>query len=440
MIQPAQPLPTKICTVADDVEAIIRLGEYLSHLESDFLRYDYAFNDAVAALQSPELLDLAAVVIAPSRLTTEKPAQLLEVVGTTLAAGTKCIVLLPKDTILPAQLQSKAIEIIVGPPFVPKSSIVQQRHEKTDTKPITQEGIAQKEKNQSRGLSLSRLFRSGKRKGSDYLINEQNIQAQEREKIRKIKVVCFQGTAGGVGATTIATNFAVELARSLRDQPVCLLDFNLQFGNAANLLDIKSNPKTIDAYKNVSRLDVDAFKSLLYEYDDNLNVFAAPGEMMPLDALGEDSVEKIISLARSVSTCVVIDLPHSIPDWYGKIIVECDELILVSVADVRCAHNAQKLLDLFKNESLPLSKCHFVLNRTPKRPDKSWASNHQNFELGIGRKFKYLFGDGGDEVQYLANMGLPVHNAGHGNLFRKGILDFAGSYTDRIDQNVIEGV
>ena len=435
MLHPSQSYLPKICTIADDVEAVLRLAEYLSHIDEEFLRYDHSFSDVSRALQSPELEDVTTVIIAPSLSSAEKHVLLTEVVNQAIALGAICILLLPKSLPFPEELKLKGVEIVSGPPFVPIKRITQRNPDQVETPSPSSVAIKNGFSATRWDLSLSRFFRFGR--GRDASKDKVKETVSDFE---KIQVIAFQGVAGGVGTTTIAASFAIELADKLQDGSVCLLDLNVQFGNAAELLDVKSNSKITDAFRNIPRLDIDAFKSLLFEYSDNLSVFSAPPEVMPLDVLNDDGVEKLIALARSVSACVIIDLPSSIPDWYGKMIVECDELILVSVADVRCAHNSRKLLDLLQSEKLPASKCCFVLNKTPKRPDKSWLSHRESFELGIGKKFKHSFGHGGDEITYLGNAGLSLKHAHDNNLFKKSVAEFGVLYVDRVGQKYVEGV
>lgn len=435
MLNPSPSYLPKICTIADDVEAVIRLAEYLSHIDEEFLRYDYSFSDASTALQSPELEDVVTVIIAPSLSSAEKHVLLIEVIDQAIALGAICILLLPKSLPFLEKLKLKGVEIVSGPPFVPIKGITQKNPDQVHT--LSKSSAATKDGSSASrwDLSLSRFFRLGREDDAS-----KNKSKETVSDLGKIQVIAFQGTAGGVGTTTIAASFAVELADRFQDKSVCLLDLNVQFGNTAELLDVKSNSKITDAFRNISRLDIDAFKSLLFEYSDNLSVFSAPPEVMPLDVLNDDGVEKLIELARSAFACVIIDLPSSIPDWYGKMIVECDELILVSVADVRCAYNARKLLDLLQSEKLPDSKCRFVLNKTPKRPDKSWLSHRESFELGIGKKFSHSFGYGGDEITELGNAGLSLKHAHDNNPFKKSVSEFGASYVDRVEQEFVEGV
>ena len=440
MTQPLHPdLPT-IYTVSDDVDAVIRLAEYLSHIEEEFLRYDYSLNDAAVALKSSELVDIAKVIIAPSELSTTKPVKLMEVVDEATELGAECTILLTKEMSLPTQLRKKGVNIVSGPPFGPHTRIDRSKNNQIAYGASTF-GILKREPITHWLTAIASNFSRPQRKNSE---NFANVQYDHRNDIlehqKEIRVICFQGMAGGVGATTIATNFAVELSRKFQNTTVCLMDFNLQFGNAANLLNITSNPKIIDAYKNISRIDIDAFRSLLHTYSENLSVFNVPPEIMPIDALNDNSIEKLIHHARSVSTYIIIDLPSSVPDWYGKIVVECDELILVSVADVRCAHNSQKLLELLGSEGLPISKCQFVLNKVPKRPDKSWLSHQKNFELGLNKQFRYLFNDGGPEIANLANAGLPVWNANSSNLLKKSITEFSNYYIKKEDYKLAESI
>src|SRR5205085_10381485 len=82
-----------------------------------------------------------------------------------------------------------------------------------------------------------------------------------REEVRRHKkttgkLLVFTGAKGGSGVTTVASNFAVALAKQSGGK-AALLDFDLQLGDAALTLGITPKFTALDALENTNRLDSD---------------------------------------------------------------------------------------------------------------------------------------------------------------------------------------
>ena len=77
-----------------------------------------------------------------------------------------------------------------------------------------------------------------------------------KTEIVEAKVIGFLAVKGGVGATTIATHFSVELARQTRAK-VLLMDLDMSGRSAALLLKADARYSVADAATNLHRLDTD---------------------------------------------------------------------------------------------------------------------------------------------------------------------------------------
>lgn len=107
-------------------------------------------------------------------------------------------------------------------------------------------------------------------------VRRDELRGQKRV---KGKPLVFVGAKGGSGTTTVASNFAVALARE-SGQRVVLVDLNLQLGDAALTLGMKSPFSTLDALRNGGRLDSELVAKLLAEHSSGLKVLAAPDDLV----------------------------------------------------------------------------------------------------------------------------------------------------------------
>ena len=81
------------------------------------------------------------------------------------------------------------------------------------------------------------------------------------------QVIAFMHLAGGAGATTLAVNSACLLAQESKRDDTCLLDLDIQFGNAANLLDLPSRSPIQEILDDPSRLDRQMLESMMIKHD-----------------------------------------------------------------------------------------------------------------------------------------------------------------------------
>ncbi|MGA3045392.1 MAG: AAA family ATPase [Terracidiphilus sp.] len=119
------------------------------------------------------------------------------------------------------------------------------------------------------------------------------------------KLFVFLGTKGGVGVTTLASNFAIALAQE-SGQKVLLIDLGVPLGDVAINLGIVSEYSTSHALRDIARLDTRFLATLLTTHSSELSVLAAPSEFTD----GEqpiESIDKLVFVARQAFDYVVVD-------------------------------------------------------------------------------------------------------------------------------------
>ena len=108
------------------------------------------------------------------------------------------------------------------------------------------------------------------------------------------------GVAGGVGATTFASNLAWELATDHQDRRAPRLPDRPRTSSSA-----RSRPIwTCRARKRCSRccrtsagVDSDAFLQSMLTFNDKLHVFTAPADMLPLEIVTGEDIGKLLEMA-----------------------------------------------------------------------------------------------------------------------------------------------
>jgi pilus assembly protein CpaE len=221
---------------------------------------------------------------------------------------------------------------------------------------------------------LVRCMRAGAREFLAQPITSTTIaEAMVRASVRKPsarpakkttgKLLVFVGAKGGSGVTTIASNFAVALARD-SGKSVALIDLNLPFGNAALDLGLTSQYSTATALTNANRLDSNYLSTLLVKHSTGLSVLSAPDKYAQVHPT-EEAIERLAAVTRQDFDYVVVDAGSRF-DSSSKALFESGSTVyLVLQVGISELRNANRLIsEVFRANGLHLE---VVLNRFASR-------------------------------------------------------------------------
>jgi len=242
-------------------------------------------------------------------------------------------------------------------------------------------------------------------------------------------IVTVHGMAGGVGATTLAVNIAWELAnlKSKKPAKVCLLDFDLQFGTVATFLDLPRREAVYELLSDTETMDSESFLHSLVTYNEKLSVMTAPADILPLDMIGPEDVEKLLKFAQMNFDYVVIDMPSTIVQWTETVLSSSHVYLAPLELDMRSAQNTLRMVRALKSEDLPFEKLRFVLNRAPKFTDLSGKSRVKRMAESLDIEIELMMPDGGKPVVQSGDHGVPLLDTAAKNPLRKEIQKLADS-------------
>lgn len=177
--------------------------------------------------------------------------------------------------------------------------------------------------------------------------------------VRAGRIVTFLGALGGMGTTAIATQAGIIWAES---KNVCLIDLDVQFGNAALYLDLKPQLNVSDLIEAGDRLDAELLRSVAEVHASGLNVIACPADMVPLDALTPDLVNKLLDVATETFDIVMVDLPGAWLGWSLSALERSDAICLITGLSVPGMHQARRQLEVIDANGLG-DRVRVILNR-----------------------------------------------------------------------------
>ena len=245
-------------------------------------------------------------------------------------------------------------------------------------------------------------------------------------------VFCVHALSGGAGGTTFAVNLAWDLSviATQNGQSVCILDFDLQSGSVSTYLDLARTEKVYELLSQTSSMDRDAFCAALQVFKDNLSVLTAPSDMLPLDLLTPDEIERVIAMARDNFDFVIIDLPRTIVHWTETALEMSDLYFAMMELDLRSAQNTLRMIRALKADNISMDKHRFILNRAPRFTDLGGKARAKRMAESLGISIAVYLPDGGSQVRDANDHGLPLAEYAPKNPAHKEIQKFAAALFD----------
>ena len=182
------------------------------------------------------------------------------------------------------------------------------------------------------------------------------------------KMVCAIKSVGGIGATSLLTQVAIRASENEAKfgREVCLLDLDLQFGNAAFQLGLRPQLTFFDLIEAGGRLDGELLRATTTHHPSGLKVIGAPASLMPLDAVSSEQIIEIVEIAKREFGTVFVDLPASWTNWSLSLLAQADLVLLITELSVGGLHRARRQLDLLREQDLASVDLRVVVNRFEK--------------------------------------------------------------------------
>lgn len=409
-LQP-EPAPILACTISRDVQYFELL---IDDMEAELGEHwgDLSFDDARVFLDQPDAASLEFVAIAVDGKDEADLSRVSTLIRQAKARGVKVVLVarevspvglhqllrLGADDFLPYPLPQGALHETIEKlrrPVAPVLSVVP---------PVAEEGE-----------SAHHHTPTFKAKG-------------DRDGV----LLPVHGMAGGVGATTFAANLAWELAtiEKVNAPRVCLIDLDLQYGAVATNLDLPRRDTVFEILSDTASADSESFLKGMLTFNEKLNVFTAPPDMLPLDMITGEDVGRILDMALKNFDFVVVDMPATIVSWTETVLTRAHVYFALMELDLRSAQNVLRLVRALKAEGLPHEKLRYVLNRAPRFTDLSAKSRVKRMAESLDIDIEVQLPDGGRDVTQANDHGLPLSESSAKNPLRKEIQKLAKSLND----------
>ena len=245
-------------------------------------------------------------------------------------------------------------------------------------------------------------------------------------------ILAVQGLAGGVGTSTLAVNLAWELATVAKENAprVCLLDLDLQRGAAATYLDLPRREAVFEMLNDTEAMDEEVFAQALVTHEETLQVLTAPADLVPLDIVTPQDIERVLDMAARHFDFVVVDMPGAVVQWTETVLTAAHVYFALVELEMRSAQNTLRLKQALQAEDLPFEKMRFALNRAPRFTDLNGKARVKRMAESLGISIELHLSDGGRQVAQAGDHGTPLARSAPKNPLRRDVAKLAQSLFD----------
>ena len=173
-------------------------------------------------------------------------------------------------------------------------------------------------------------------------------------------VISVLSPSGGCGASTVAANVSVVLARKYG---ACgLIDLSLAKGDLASLLDLKPEHTLVDLCDRLDRLDQSMFGQFLAKHESGVHLLAAPRDYRSVERVSIRGVRRALALSRVRFPYVLVDLENVLAEDQIEALWQSDKILLVIRLDYTSVRNARRVMDMLAETGIGLDHVDVVVN------------------------------------------------------------------------------
>jgi pilus assembly protein CpaE len=242
------------------------------------------------------------------------------------------------------------------------------------------------------------------------------------------KVIIVMGAKGGVGASTVALNLAVQTSQLSRKR-VALLEYARPFGQIALMLDLHPRFTLMDALERADRLDERLLTSLTEKHKSGVEILAGPlhaalrDEQRPHVTL--EGFVKILELARNAYDFVVLDLGFVNAAEWARLLRMAENLLLVAEPSALALGMLERYLIAAESAGIDTARFQIVINR--------WRQNDEEHAArrvaALSSSFIARLPNDYRQVSEAVSFGMPIAGSSNNLLYsryRKLAMDLLG--------------
>ncbi len=247
------------------------------------------------------------------------------------------------------------------------------------------------------------------------------IEATRLSTVQSSRRICVIGSAGGVGATTIACNLALELGH-LTERATALVDLNLDFGDVAAAFDAAPKYTVADVSTMDSEVDRTMLEAAMHPLPCNVHLLARPAKLNEAHTVSPDGIVRTLQLLAGSYGFVVVDLARSCTTGNAAAIEEADLVLVVAQLQVPSIRNAHRVIESLLQMGADEDRIELVINRSKADHERLKVAD---VEESFGRPVFAMVPNDYRAVAAALDLGHPIRANAPSSPTRIAILEMA---------------
>jgi pilus assembly protein CpaE len=254
-------------------------------------------------------------------------------------------------------------------------------------------------------------------------------QVSGSSKKRVGRLVPIVATCGGVGATTLATNLAVELAQCEGWQggtkpKVAVVDLDFRFGQVALFLDAQPTYTIAELCESPEHIDNQMIERAMVKHSSGVHVLAHPPDLAQAEHISAGQVAGALSALQEHYDFVVLDGPVRFDPTARVVFDMADIYLTVLQLLVPAVRNADRMFQSMSAHGYSMERLKIVCNRHGR---EAGFLESNDVEATLGRKIDWYVPDDWKTSSGAVNMGMSLLEHAPKSRIRQAYRDLAMS-------------
>lgn len=222
---------------------------------------------------------------------------------------------------------------------------------------------------------------------------------------RRAKVLTVASASGGSGKTFFATNLAY-FVHNRTGRSTCLVDLDLEFGQVASVLRLRTDQSVADAVERLQGDEADLgalVREHVVTHETGIEVLAAPKDPSDADRAQPDQVIRLFEVLRGEFDYVVVDTPPALAETTLAVYDLSDELFVLATLDVPSLRTIGAFTNTLEKLGVPPENVKLVLNKAEPDVGIDVEQLDKLFPGGFTMALPYT-----SQVSKSVNLGTPI--------------------------------
>jgi len=180
------------------------------------------------------------------------------------------------------------------------------------------------------------------------------------------KVITIFSPKGGAGCSTIVANLGVALHNE--ETNVLLVDGNLQYGDIADLFNIRAGQTILNLAMRAYDLDIDIVEEALVTHESGLRILAPPG-LEQAESISGDQLIEVLKYLRELYPYVLVNTTSQLSDATIAALEVSNLIILLTTQDISSITKVRRFLDALNLLKIDRKRILLVLNQYDKNQE-----------------------------------------------------------------------